>query len=484
MLKNISLLIICLVSFLSEAQTEIKIDVKKYSATLDPNALGICLSFPTDDDAYFPERTRSHAEALNELKVGTLRFPMGTLADNYMWTTPGTYGEKKLTPRVSSIEENKRLSHFIDAEGNFKETSLDFEEYMDLVKKTNTVPVIMVNAFGHLYKGSQYTYEEIKKNAVEWVRYANVTHDYNIKYWEIGNELSVAITKGYITRKKYVDLFNDFAKAMKEIDPTIKTGLGVGFNYYDVIEKTAEFADFIIPHQYQHSAHNYEEYKNLDDVNTKSINAANKAIEKLPKKYRDKMEILVTEFNSTIPGNGSWDLPGVKVDQSNSLVKSLYTFELLQEAFKKYDRIKYMHFWVTHSPWNDYGHNRNNSNAFDEKLNTLAQGEILKLFNTYKQEKVLEGKSKYGKIRFYAHYTPKTKKLVLFILNKDSKTVDVDIDLNNYRGNQKNSGELFRGTTNNPNDISPVVEKCENVVVKNDHLHLTLLPVSIRVVEF
>jgi spore coat protein CotH len=25
--------------------------------------------------------------------------------------------------------------------------------------------------------------------AADWVRYANVTHHYNVKYWEIGNEV-------------------------------------------------------------------------------------------------------------------------------------------------------------------------------------------------------------------------------------------------------------------------------------------------------
>ena len=57
----------------SFAQSTINVDVSKVAATVDPYAVGLCLSYPTDDDNYFPQRVQSHAQALSTMKVKTLR---------------------------------------------------------------------------------------------------------------------------------------------------------------------------------------------------------------------------------------------------------------------------------------------------------------------------------------------------------------------------------------------------------------------------
>lgn len=474
-------------SLLSNAQSIINVDVKKVSSTIDPYAVGLCLSYPTDDDKYYPEREQTHAQALQTMKAKTLRFPMGTLGDNYLWTTPGTYktAVNGLTPRVvSRIEHPGRWPEFCNEDGTLKpEVTLDFDEYMNLVKQTGAKPVIMVNAFGYRLKGAEYSYEQLKANAVEWVRYANITRKYNIRYWEIGNELSVAVTKKYITKEEYISLFNDFAAAMKAVDPSIKIGVAPGFRYFEVLNSTAELVDFVVPHQYQNSVHNYQEYRDLEDVSTNNINMANTAIDNMPAKYRNKVEILVTEFGSTMP-NGKWTLPGVANDSSNSLVKSLYTYEMMLSALKKYDRIKYMHRWVTHSPFTNKGKGDAYQNALDDKLNLTSQGKVVRLFNTFAQEQMLDVNTINGKVRAYAMYTPSSKNLSIILINKDSVNTDVKINLTNYAGKQQNEVWEFRSLKDDPNDISPVIQQARSADADKNGFDIKLPPVSVKVISF
>ena len=471
----------------SFAQININVDVSKVSSTVDPHAVGLCLSYPTDDDNYFPQRIQSHAQAFNTMKVKTLRFPMGTLGDNYLWTTPGTYKAVStgLTPRVvSRVEHPGKWTKFCNNDGTLKpEVSLDFDEFMHLIKKTGSEPVIMVNAFGYRLKEAEYSYDQLKTNAIEWVRYANKIRKYNIKYWEIGNELSVADNKKYITKEEYINLFNDFAAAMKAVDPSIKVGVAPGFKYFDVVNNTAPLVDFIVPHQYQSAVHNYLEYNKLVDINTDYINSANNAINNMPAQYRDKMEILVTEFGSTMP-NGKWNLPGISNDISNSLVKSLYTYEMILSALKKYDRIKYMHRWVTHSPFNNRGQGDNYHNALDQKLNLTSQGKSIQLFNSFVQEQMLNVNTINGKVRAYAMYTPTSKNLSIILINKDSVTNDVQINLSNYSGKLKNTTWEYRSLINNPNDVSPIIRNSGSIKVNKPDFFVKIPPISVKVISF
>ena len=60
------------------------------------------------------------------------------------------------------------------------------------------------------------------KEAAAWVRYANKVKGYNIKQWEIGNELDGEWEEsGPISARHYAARFLEYARAMKAVDPTI-----------------------------------------------------------------------------------------------------------------------------------------------------------------------------------------------------------------------------------------------------------------------
>ena len=88
----------------------------------------------------------------------------------------------------------------------------DFETFMDYIKTLpNAKAVICVNA------GTGTS-----KEAAAWVHYANKVKGYNIKQWEIGNELDGEWEEsGPISARHYAARFLEYARAMKAVDPTI-----------------------------------------------------------------------------------------------------------------------------------------------------------------------------------------------------------------------------------------------------------------------
>lgn len=88
----------------------------------------------------------------------------------------------------------------------------DFEEFMKYIQTLpNAKAVICVNA------GTGTS-----KEAAAWVRYANKVKGYNIKQWQIGNELDGEWEEsGPISARHYAARFLEYARAMKAVDSTI-----------------------------------------------------------------------------------------------------------------------------------------------------------------------------------------------------------------------------------------------------------------------
>ena len=60
------------------------------------------------------------------------------------------------------------------------------------------------------------------KEAAAWVRYANKVKKYNIKQWQIGNELDGEWEEsGPLSARQYAARFIEYARAMKAVDPSI-----------------------------------------------------------------------------------------------------------------------------------------------------------------------------------------------------------------------------------------------------------------------
>lgn len=130
---------------------------------------------------------------LREMGITTLRFPGGSLSDEYHW------------------ESNRSRT-------NTWQWNTSFEEFMSVATNLNAEIFITVNY------GSG-TPEE----AAAWVRYANLTRGYRIRYWEIGNECYGPWE--YDTNARPHDAYTyavraaEYIRQMKAVDPTIRIGV-------------------------------------------------------------------------------------------------------------------------------------------------------------------------------------------------------------------------------------------------------------------
>jgi len=312
-LSAIVTLSLLVIAAASKAQENIIIDPTDVLKKQLHAPIGENLNFLMSSDKKWPRKV-SMQSRIKEMKLSILRFPYGHLGDNYLFTdAPFDDGINGLTPRVSSIKEDPgRYYWAVDDNGYFKD-ALDFDEYMAYINKLNGAhhghekrkvePLIMVNMLS--YDNKQYpetvvSFEDLIRHATEWVKYANITRGFKIKYWQLGNEVA-----SHTDKATYLTNFVAMAKAMKAVDPTIQIGFGEDGrrNWLKPIlanPEISKYIDFISPHQYLHNKKWSESYQHWRDY-------AGTLIPKIDKfqRYADKSEkhkdvpIIVTEYGAT-----------------------------------------------------------------------------------------------------------------------------------------------------------------------------------------
>lgn len=189
------------------AQNEITVYIDSTVSDVSNDPLGLNLNWLVDSDLENPDRPRTIESVVEELQIGTLRFPLGGLGENYRWHTPevGPDGQldysgvvNGLEPQLWNLSKNPSTNAAnpatfkgiwntqVNPDGTFPR-DMDFDEFIQICQATGAEPVVMVGVEAFAIPGGP-TYEEQRQSAIEWVRYANVTRNYGVKYWEIGNE--------------------------------------------------------------------------------------------------------------------------------------------------------------------------------------------------------------------------------------------------------------------------------------------------------
>ncbi|WP_200824324.1 cellulose binding domain-containing protein [Nonomuraea solani] len=229
---------------------------------------------------------------LKDAGVTAVRYPGGSYADGYHWQTHTT--------------EN----------GWYMAANTEFDKYVATTRAAGAQPIVTANY------GSGTAQE-----AADWVRYANVTKGYGIKYWEIGNEvygnghygaeweLDKHASKSPAT---YATNLVQYVTAMKAVDPTIKIGavLTTPGNWPDgivgpgdtqdwnntVMSIAGSRVDFVIVHHYPYST-------NEGELLTKpqaEISTMTRALRDLINRYAGPhVGIAVTEESSNFALNTS-----------------------------------------------------------------------------------------------------------------------------------------------------------------------------------
>jgi|GEM_PF-1936369 len=245
-------------------------------------------------------------EQIKKLKTGWVRWPGGNYASSYHWREGvGPLTERVTRPNPTWIGLN---SHYFGT-----------DEYMKFNKLANLEPLITVNA-------GTGTPEE----AAQWVEYANGTTDtpmgqlraenghpspYDVKYWNIGNELWGFWQAGYATPSEYVDRYRNFTKAMAQKDSALEF-ISIGVGPFSV--GTKRWTDMLIEQVNQHhdiiDFHAYvgvPNYLDLDDKKSlETLTHIPVAFEQGLMAFRDRaqeigqgdLDVIVGEYNNRTDG--------------------------------------------------------------------------------------------------------------------------------------------------------------------------------------
>jgi len=347
------------------AKNSIKIDQNKIIASYNlPMLLG------TNAGVFYHESYLMNPKLINNLlalKPGILRIPGGTWSNEIYWNGNGVHKQKE------SYIEKEVYDSIVKAGGNPMEIAFDMSKYDGKkweIDYSGYSPGFRTHGndqklsdyhgftdvlFLHKWIQSLGTETMVTVNmgtgqvqtAVEWLRWTKKRKDYalepfDVKYWEMGNELDGHWEQGHIlpdgskmTGAEYARRYKIFATAMKKEDPTIKVGGSVASNMQlkyveDIIKDTESPIDFISFHTYptrpEDTSDDFVKMAN----HAAEINVAVAKIKGWLEKYRptekDRIEICLTEWNIKVPEDIT------TVDLTNALWSSVMLGEIAKSG--------------------------------------------------------------------------------------------------------------------------------------------------------
>jgi len=295
----------------------ISVDARQSLRTLDGRHLGI--NTAAWDFILADPITIRRVQALG---ARFFRFPGGSTADLYHW-------EK------NDIESSRAGS--------------DTAAFMRLVRAAGGQAILTVN-YG----------TGTPDEAARWVHYCNVANNFNVRYWEVGNENYLDSEAGDHDPITYARRFLQYYAAMKSVDPTIKVGMPGPHSRTEfdgwapkVLQNLNVRPDFYVVHYYPQVRWSGTPHE--DDANLLQFPRDWAAIAQIARGMLNEFlgpsgartEILATENNS-VSGN-----PG---KQTTNLVNALYLADSLGQVLNT-EIAGYM-WWNLH---NGYEPGNNNS---------------------------------------------------------------------------------------------------------------------------
>ncbi len=180
---------------------------------------------------------------LKELGATTYRWPGGNFVSGYDWKN-GLGDPDRRAPRKNPAWKG------------FEPNDMGFDEFMTFCRLVGAEPYVCVNTgFGSV------------DGAADEVQYANGPADspmgklraknghadpYRVKWWAVGNEMYGNWQLGHIPLEKYTVRHNEFAEAMRKVDPAIKlVAVGDAGPWTEgMLKNCADHMDLISEHFY------------------------------------------------------------------------------------------------------------------------------------------------------------------------------------------------------------------------------------------
>lgn len=151
------------------------------------------------DELYKDDRI---AQWMKDSKVGTIRYPGGTVVMAYHWDSLNGIPFKTDSWNPDYNEISKDPADFMDV-----------DEYITFCRKVNAEPMLGVN----ILSGKKYNREEEGLEEARRLIQHCKDNNYKVKFWYIGNE---GYAKGF-SALKYAEYIDKYAEVLKSVDTDI-----------------------------------------------------------------------------------------------------------------------------------------------------------------------------------------------------------------------------------------------------------------------
>jgi|GEM_PF-3170157 alpha-L-arabinofuranosidase len=234
-------------------------------------------------DAQGNEPVSGVATLLKPLHIGLIRFPGGSLTNCYHWEWGiGAKDQRKPNMVWFSASPMALNGVWTLRKGETEPSLYGFDEHMRFVRDVGAKgALITVNA---TYFPGSPLWGGSPQEAAAWVAYANARVNgpdvrigtdyrgvnyhtsrywarlraenghpapYKCLYWEIGNEVNDVGQGAGVTGKEYAERVHQYAIAMHAVDPSVKIGAVLGFEWLkDILTIAGKDIGFLIYHFY------------------------------------------------------------------------------------------------------------------------------------------------------------------------------------------------------------------------------------------
>jgi len=459
---------------IAKSQT-INVDLDIIIKTFEHNPAGININYLMDDDSYL-NPSNSLEESLENMKIGGLRYPGGEKADNYLWSIPPYNSANPQFATQGNCNWPNNDSRFSINYINPLSTTLDFDEFMKIALNIGAKPFIVVAADAHYctFCPNPPTLQDLITNAVEWLKYANLVKNYNIKYWMIGNESwNKAAYDNPSTALEYARDFIEFSKALKEIDSNIVVVANTQQAEWleTLLSIAGEFVDAVAISNYPvwDWTDGYDNYRNNNPNLTENIT---NVVETIGDR---NIHVIISEYNS-IDWNYSWE-------NDNDLGHSIVNFQIFGDQIK-IDKVKNAYLWNTR--WVDNQSNPQHIfDAIDADGNLNATGKALSIWGNYLLDKLVFSTND-GFINSFASIDSSANKLNIFLINKDYSKQNVAINISNYKAISSSSIRLSQTVFSGKSETDRAPEitfQVNNATLSDSTIEVELAPLSINVIS-
>lgn len=456
-------------------KNEVSVNILKEIKSLNGNEVGINLNYLMDDSSIPGLTYNSTIKSLKETGIKMLRYPGGEKSDNYLFSK-SPY--EKATPAAAYCNWPSTESIFFNSDKTAKSVVLDFDEFMIMCEQLSAIPLVVV-AYDAMYStsscGTHPTREQLIKNAMEWVRYANKNKN-KVKYWMIGNESYYSPDyNGKVSPQQYAVDIAQFADSMRSIDPSIKIIANGRNDWWEILlqSNAASKIDYLALSNYLPTGiDSYEKYStNTYGVNQETNLAINAISNFASATDKNRIEVIVSEYNS-IDWSGGWS-------NDNNLGHALCNFQMLADAIVQ-PKVFAACLWNTR--WvNNITQPQSIYDALDASGNVNATGKALAVLGNNLLKTVVEAVTSSSSIISYATYDKNRNWLNIFLLNRNNSAQEVTVKTDDFLPKFEYQGWNFKGL--NINDKNPSWAKSGAVTPGSPGMSVVLSENSITLLQ-